>query len=187
MPFQKHHMIPKHSGYFGDLEEYKENPLYKVDLTPEGHACQHDILYRVFGNKFDKIACNGMRGDDDIRRQVYSEAGKRGGRAKPSRESIEKIRESKRDTKHTEETKRKMSEAHMGVKKPPMSETHRENISKSLVGNTRRRDGKKTWKPDEDYKKRMSEILKGKKKPPFSAEHKRKLSEAAKRRKKKNV
>lgn len=187
MPLQRHHMIPKHSGYFGDLEEYKENPLYLVDLTPEGHACQHDILYKVFGNKFDKIACNGMRGDDDIKRQVFSESGKRGGKAKPSAEVKDKMSEKKRGRKHTEETKRKISEAHKGRKRPPMSETHRENISKSLVGNSRRKNGKKTWKPDEEYKKRMSEKLKGKKKPPFSAEHKRKLSEAAKRRKRKNV
>ena len=65
-----------------------------------------------------------------------------------------------------------------------MTDEHKENISKSLIGNTRRKNGKKTWKPDDEYKAKMSAALKGKKKPPFTAEHRRKLSEAAKRRKK---
>ena len=90
--------------------------------------------------------------------------------------------EAKKGKKFTEETKRKMSEAQKNRKRPPMTEEHRKNISKSLMGNSRRKNGKKTWKPDEEYKKRMSEALKGKKKKPFSEEHKRKLSEAAKRR-----
>ena len=76
-----HHMLPKHSSYFHYLGNVKEDDYYKVYLTPEGHADQHDILYRVFGDKFDKIASDGLRGQKNIKPQVFSEAGKRGGKA----------------------------------------------------------------------------------------------------------
>ena len=86
-------------------------------LTPEGHAQQHDILYRVFGNNFDKIACNGLTGDCDARRETLSESGKRGGRAKPSAAAREKMRQAKLGTKQSEETKKKRSDALRGREK----------------------------------------------------------------------
>lgn len=185
---QLHHIIPKHSSYFDYLGDVKEDPYYKVYLTPEGHAAQHDVLYRAFGDTFDKIACNAMRGDCEARREVLSESGKRGGRAAPSPEAREKMAARKVGRKMSEETKRKMSEAHKGRKRPPMSEEHKAKLSKSLLGNTRRKDGKKTWKPDEEYKKNMSNILKGRKQKPVSEETRKKMSESAKaRHKKKNV
>lgn len=184
MVYQLHHMLPKHSEYFAYLGDVKEDPYYKVLLTPEGHAQQHDILYRVFRNNFDKIACNGIRGDCDARRETLSECGKRGGKAKPSAASIEKMRQSKLGKKLSKEHKDKIAASNRGKEKPPRTDEHKENIAKSLIGNTRRKNGKKTWKPDDEYKAKMSAALKGKKKPPFTAEHKRKLSEAAKRRKK---
>ena len=67
-----------------------------------------------------------------------------------------------------------------------MSEEHKNSISKSLIGNTRRRNGKKTWKPDDEYKKKMSEIKKGKKPHEFTEETRKKMSEAAKNRKRKS-
>lgn len=60
--FHVHHMIPKFSDYFPDLEEYKEEEEYKVRLTIEGHACQHDILYKVFGDRRDALARDGLLG-----------------------------------------------------------------------------------------------------------------------------
>lgn len=60
--FHVHHMIPKFSDYFPELEEYKEEEEYKVRLTVEGHACQHDILYRVFGQSGDLIASRMLSG-----------------------------------------------------------------------------------------------------------------------------
>lgn len=58
---------------------------------------------------------------------------------------------------YTEERNKKISESKKDVQ---FDENHKKNISKSLVGNSRRKNGKKTWKPDDDYKKKMSEILK---------------------------
>lgn len=60
--FQIHHLIPKHAKYWSDLAEWKEDPLYKVKLTIEGHACQHDILWRVFGRKGDFVASRVLMG-----------------------------------------------------------------------------------------------------------------------------
>ena len=153
-------MLPKHSKYFDYLGDVKEEEYYKVSLTLEGHKCQHDILYRVFGNTFDKIAMNGMNGDEDVRNQVSSEAGKRGGKYIPDDEAREKMRQAKLGTKQSEEQKRKRSEALKGKKKPPRSEEHKEKIRQSLVGNTRRKSGKKTYKPSEETKKKLSEAAK---------------------------
>jgi hypothetical protein len=56
-------MIPKCGIYFGeDLFSQREDSYYKIDLTVEGHACQHDILYQVFGDYRDRLARNGLMG-----------------------------------------------------------------------------------------------------------------------------
>ena len=183
--FHLHHMLPKHSSYFDYLGDVKEDEYYKIYLTPEGHADQHDILYKVFGDKFDKIAADGLRGQKNIKPQVFSEAGKRGGKAKPDALAKEKMSNKKIGRKLSEEHKKKISEGNTGKKKP-MSEEHKNNISKSLVGNTRRKNGKKTWKPDEEYKAKMSAIKKGKKPYLITEETRKKMSEAAKNRKQKS-
>ena len=175
-----HHMIPKHSNYFDYLGDVVEDDYYKVELTQEGHSCQHDILYRVFGNRWDKIARNGLRGDENIQQQISSEAGKRGGRAKPSAEAREKMRQAKLGRKLSEEHKKNIGKGNKG-KSVTMSGETRKKISDSLKGNTRRKNGKKGWSPTEETRKKLSESLRGKKKSPFSEEHKRKIGEAAKR------
>jgi len=183
--FHIHHMLPKHSSYFDYLGEVKEDEYYKIYLTPEGHADQHDILYKVFGNKFDKIAADGLRGQKNIKARVFSEAGKRGGKAKPSVSAKEKMSNKKLGRKLSDEHKKKIGEGNSGKRKP-MSEEHKNNISKSLIGNTRRKNGKKTWKPDEEYKAKMSEIMKGRKPYPITEETRKKMSESAKNRKRKS-
>lgn len=182
--FHLHHMIPKHSSYFEYLGDVKEDDYYKVYLTPQGHSDQHDILYRVFGDNFDKIASDGLRGQANIKPQVFSEAGKRGGMAKPNDLAKQKMSDKKTGRKLSEDHKKKISAGNLGKKKP-MSEEHKEKISQTLIGNSRRKNGKKTWKPDEDYRQKMSEIKKGKKPHTFTEETRRKMSEAAKNRKKK--
>jgi len=178
-----HHMIPKHSSYFDYLGDVKEDPYYKVSLTVEGHADQHDILYRVFGDNFDKIATDGLKGGVNIDTRVFSEAGKRGGKSIPDETARARMAEKKIGKKLSDETRKKMSETD---RKPrsPFTDEHKENISKSLIGNSRRKNGKKEWKPDQEYKDKMSAIKKGKKPHAFSEETRRKMSEAAKNRKK---
>ena len=55
-----HHQLPKKAPYMPELHDYKE--LWTVSLTIEGHACQHDILWRAFRWEGDKAACDGLNG-----------------------------------------------------------------------------------------------------------------------------
>ena len=80
--FHVHHMIPRHSKYWSDLEHLKEDPLYKISLTIEGHSCQHDILYKVWGDLGDKIAAKALAGQMSFTEASYEAirlGGKRGG------------------------------------------------------------------------------------------------------------
>ena len=76
--------------------------------------------------------------------------------------------------KHSEETKKKISESHKGLK-------HSEETKKKL---SELRKGKIPWNkgisPSADTKQKMSNSLKGIKRGPRSEEHKKKLSEALK-------
>lgn len=58
-------MIPKYGTYFGELIREREDPYYQVLLTEEGHACQHDILYRVFRHSMDEIVTRALNGQAD--------------------------------------------------------------------------------------------------------------------------
>ena len=77
--------------------------------------------------------------------------------------------------KHSEETKRKISEANKGKKR---SEETKHKLSESMKENTNTKG--KHWKHSEETKRKVSEAMKGNKKPPRSEEHKKKLSEALK-------
>lgn len=69
-----------------------------------------------------------------------------------SQESIEKMRKSLTGKHLPEDTRKKISEANKGKKKPPRSDEHRRNLGKSLKG-------KKAWnkgvKMDDDFKEKM--------------------------------
>ena len=72
-----HHQLPRKAPYLTELHEFKEN--WKVDLTIEGHACQHDILYKVFGWEGDRIASQGLSGfigNEEAHRQACILGGK---------------------------------------------------------------------------------------------------------------
>ena len=68
-------------------------------------------------------------------------------------------------TRHTEQTKQKMSEAHKGK---PKSEEHKRNLSKAL----------KDKPKSEEHKQKISESKTGVPLPPFSEEHKLNISKA---------
>ena len=59
-------MIPEHATYFSELHHLREDPYFQVQLTTEGHACQHDILYKVFGEEGDKIAARMLYGQANM-------------------------------------------------------------------------------------------------------------------------
>ena len=71
----------------------REDPYYKVKLTVEGHATQHEILWKVFGQKGDFYASQGLKGmigKDEIIAALRVTNGMLGKKHKP--ESIEKMR-----------------------------------------------------------------------------------------------
>lgn len=51
-------MIPSYGTYFSDLLPLRDDPYFQVSLTVEGHAAQHDVLYRAFGNGRDNRVKN---------------------------------------------------------------------------------------------------------------------------------
>ena len=59
MTLHNHHMLSS-IPCWSELD--RDDPYYQVELTEEGHACQHDILYRVFGMEGDKIAARMLYG-----------------------------------------------------------------------------------------------------------------------------
>jgi group I intron endonuclease len=89
--------------------------------------------------------------------------------------------------KHSKETRRKISKAQKGKKKPPFSKEHRRKLSEANKGRelseeTRRKmsKAKKGRECSEETRRKLSEAKKGKKRGPFSEEHRRRLSEARK-------
>ena len=73
---ENHHMIPSYGTYFSDLLPLRDDPYFQVSLTVEGHACQHDVLYKVFGHHRDKTVQNFILQSSD-----KAEAGRKGGKA----------------------------------------------------------------------------------------------------------
>ena len=73
---ENHHMIPSYGTYFADLLPSRDDPYFQVSLTVEGHASQHDVLFRVFGNSKDKRVQSLILHSSD-----KAEAGRKGGKA----------------------------------------------------------------------------------------------------------
>ena len=57
-----HHILPRKAPYLPDLHCYRLDATWLVSLTEEGHADQHDVLYRAFGWWGDKIASRALSG-----------------------------------------------------------------------------------------------------------------------------
>ena len=126
----------------------------KQNLTEE-EAFRHEIyMIAVFGRKDLEtgILRNKTFGGDGISGYVFSE------------ETKKKLSEAHKGKTHSEESKRKMSEVNKGK---TLSEEHKIKLSEAKKG--------KTF--SEESKRKMSEAHKGK---TFSEEHKRKISETNK-------
>ena len=126
----------------------------KQNLTEE-EAFRHEIyMIAVFGRKDLEtgILRNKTYGGDGISGYVFSE------------ETKKKLSEAHKGKTHSEESKRKMSEVNKGK---TLSEEHKIKLSEAKKG--------KTF--SEESKRKMSEAHKGK---TFSEEHKRKISETNK-------
>ena len=79
--YHSHHILPKNCPYLSHLHDLRDHPMWQVSLTVEGHACQHDILYRVFGWWGDKLAADGLSGligHDEAHRRGAAQGGSTG-------------------------------------------------------------------------------------------------------------
>jgi len=107
-----HHILPKKAPYLSELHDKRNEPPWLVSLTVEGHACQHDILFKVFGWTGDKVARDALLGRIDKEEAIsqarkdwidrnpghHSNAGKLGGKAPASDKCREVSAETARKT-----------------------------------------------------------------------------------------
>jgi len=144
----------KHRKGIGVPKDKSRIIFLKQNLTEE-EAFRHEIyMIAVFGRKDLEtgILRNKTYGGDGISGYVFSE------------ETKKKLSEAHKGKTHSEESKRKMSEVNKGK---TLSEEHKIKLSEAKKG--------KTF--SEESKRKMSEAHKGK---TFSEEHKRKISETNK-------
>jgi len=164
----KHHIVPRHMGGTDD-------PSNLIELTVEEHAEAHRELWEQYGNIKDYCAWKGLEGTigkEEIVRLLMDPTGR-----VHTEETKQKISQSHiGKSKHTEESKEKLRQFRTGMK---LSGEHKAKISKGLEGNTNM-VGKKLG---EDTKKKISEAGKGNTRAvgnKTSEDGKKKKSEAAK-------
>ena len=109
----KHHIVPRHAGGSDD-------PSNLIELTVEQHAEAHRILYEEHGRWQDRVAWQGLLGligHDDIMQEMWN------------------ARKGEGNTfygkKHTDETKRKISENRKGKGTAPKSDETRQRMSEN--------------------------------------------------------
>jgi group I intron endonuclease len=108
-------------------DKFKFYPLESFKLLQKNIVTKHELdrLEKYYIEKYDtfKNGFNLTTGGEECKMSPLSEEAKR--------KIGEKNRINMLGRKHTEETKRKMSESHKGYVK---SEIHRDNLSKALIG-----------------------------------------------------
>jgi hypothetical protein len=114
----KHHVIPRHMGG-------SDEPSNIIEVTIEEHAELHLALYLEYGLLADWIACNMLAGQMG-KEEFMLERCKLGGSVKWTDYRRKRYGELRKGYKHSEETKRKISESHRGKKK------HTEESKKKL-------------------------------------------------------
>ena len=81
-------MIPEHATYFSELHHLREDSYFQVELTVEGHACQHDILYKVFGEEGDNIAARMLYGQANMSPEAKQRQIELSGSGKPHPDQV---------------------------------------------------------------------------------------------------
>lgn len=138
-----HHIVPKYMGGSDD-------PTNLVELTVEEHAEAHRILYETYGHWQDKVAWQGLLGLID------------------HKEIVQEMYNARKGTgnffygkKHTDETKRKISESNKGRHKgKPKPNGFSENLSKKNSGSGNPMYGKTPWNKGKSCPASMSSKIK---------------------------
>jgi hypothetical protein len=104
--YHKHHITPKHMGGSDDSSNL-------VKVTVEQHAALHKQLWEDFGNWQDELAWKGLSGISSSQEVV-----------------MEATRNAFRGRKHSDETKKRMSERRRGV---PKTEEHCKKLSNRTI------------------------------------------------------
>lgn len=125
--YERHHILPKCLGGEGKTHQWRTHSNI-VLLTAREHFICHQLLCNIYPNepklKFALWAMSNQRTDN----RDYKIGSRQYTRLKS--EYILLIQ----NTSKSEETRLKMSLAHKGVKKPPMTDSHRENLKESITG-----------------------------------------------------
>ena len=189
--YEKHHIVPKSLGG----SNLKEN---LVNLTAREHFICHLLLTKMYkGDAKNKMvhAAWAMATLENNYQQRYKITSKiyESLRIKYANLKSETLK-GKPGKKHSEETKKKLSLAHIGKKRNPMSEESKKKLSESMKGKNAgkkrtdeqrqqqslRQSGRKSKPHSEETKKKLSLALMGKKKGPDSIETRLKKSAASK-------
>ena len=182
---EKHHTFPK--SIFGNNKRI-------VVLTAREHYIAHALLEKIYikrygltDNRSIKMiyAHSGMKGNGGyINTYLYEGAKKRRSESMKGKSWYilnEKDRENARKrrlgAKATEETKKKMSEAHIGKKLKPFSEEHKERLRGKRPNISGEKHPKYGQKLSPEHKQKLLAANIGRK---LSPEHKEKLSLARK-------
>jgi hypothetical protein len=144
----RHHIVPR---YMGGGDE----PSNIIELTVEEHAEAHKKLWEKHGNIEDYCAWKGLSeqiGREEIFRLLMDPTGR-----KHTEETKKKISESnKGKVKHTDESKEMISSSRKGKK---LSQEHKDKISAAMKNN-KNMNGKKM---SDETKKKLSAKMKGNK------------------------
>ena len=142
----RHHIVPR---YMGGGDE----PSNIIELTVEEHAEAHKKLWEEHGNIEDYCAWKGLSeqiGREEIFRLLMDPTGR-----KHTEETKRKISESnKGKVKHTDKSKELISSSRKGKK---LSPEHKAKISAAMKNN-KNMNGKRM---SDETKKKLSEKMKG--------------------------
>ena len=152
-------------------------------LTHREHIAAHWLLWKIHGRWADELAWKMMKGR--LHCSTHHNLGKT--HSEETKKKISDALKSKKRKPRSEETKKKISDALKGKKRKSFTEEHKRKLSEVRRGKQKSEEHKRKISEakmgkslSEEHKRKISESKKGKKLGPQSEEHKRKLGESRK-------